>query len=450
MSRSLGTGNLISELHRLLPQAYDAECALLSAFLIDPDYVGPICEERRIHPGHFHSSSLAQLFEEIVFLHNEHEPIDIVTLTQRLGDQNKLNELKERVNGCPESGASLVTALFVFLPTACNAEYYAGIVIEKYLLRYIINNCTEIVARCYEEQGELPEHIQSIEKLATRLVALAQGQSGPQVDTRELMREIVEEFKRGDTKAMFGRPTGFAKLDEHLGGFCDTDLIVIAGPTSSGKTAFALQIEDYWANIHQVRVIDFTFEMKKKQKAKRLLQLRSGINLRDALRKHPELGDTTIATLERTVANATHAPEFIDERGWDITRCVSELRRLHMQSPVGMAVLDYDLLIRGEAGEKGEREVASIAKCWKNAASEMNCVAILLSQVTIDSHGNTKMKWSEGKRDFANTLLEISDLDDGGKSVSIRKQRDGERFRSVHFDFDGKTTRFTERVEQPD
>jgi hypothetical protein len=151
----------LPDIHRLLPQSADAEQGVLCSFLLAPHEVGTLCAQKDIRPGMFHIPAHVTIFEMLQWMHGERLEIDLVTLTQQLRDQRKLDAV---------GGAAFITHLFMFLPTAANVSYYIEIIEEKWTLREMIRVCTEYAGRCYDEQAEVTMLLDEVE---TKIKAVA-------------------------------------------------------------------------------------------------------------------------------------------------------------------------------------------------------------------------------------------------------------------------------------
>lgn len=150
------------DVHNFLPQSPDAEKGVLSSFMIAPVEVGKFCAEKGLRPAHFHSPAHAEIFEAMAYFHGERMDFDFITLTEYLHTAKRLEHV---------GGAAFVTDLFTFLPTATNLAYYVEIVQEKYELRSLIAACTEISARCYDEQDQLPLLLAEAESRISQIAA---------------------------------------------------------------------------------------------------------------------------------------------------------------------------------------------------------------------------------------------------------------------------------------
>lgn len=430
----------IPEIGRLLPQSEEAEKAVLAALVMEPAAVGAFCAARRVSPQWFHIPAHRIAYGVLMTLWSCERQMDFVTISEALRNQKAF----EAVGGAP-----FVTSLFTFLPTASLVEHYIGIIHEKALLRRVIQDCTSIAARCYESG---PETARLVCEYQQKAAAVTAEIAAPRKTTAQLTDELMADIRSGNRQKLFGRPTGFPRLDAHIGGLADGDLILIQGEKSSGKSAFALNIAEAYDRIYGLGCTYFTFEMSAKQQLKRLIQMRSGENIRAAL---GDAGDmfSENAAAKRVETAAAHVREmkidFYDSKPATVEDCVAELRRRKASGNLGLAVLDYDELLDPEIRRHGSKEqsLAHIAQTWKNIGGELEIPTILLSQVTLDKDGSVKSRWSQAKENFANIMLLVREQEDGSRNVLIQKNRDGRRHEEIQFQFIGKTTRFLEMKE---
>ena len=151
-----------ADVHRLLPQSPDAEKGIVCSFLLAPVEVGKFCKEKGITPAHFHIPALGEIFSVLMQLWERQKPIDFIILTELLRDTGRLDAV---------GGAAFVTELFTFLPTAANAAHYVEVVLEKHELRSLLTTCTEIAARCYDEQDQFPQLLAAAELRIAEIAA---------------------------------------------------------------------------------------------------------------------------------------------------------------------------------------------------------------------------------------------------------------------------------------
>lgn len=443
--------NYLPDIHRLLPQSGDAEQGAISSFLMAPHEVGRLLDEKRVTKAWFHIEAHSIIFDEAMFLWHERMPMDFITLTQHLRDAKKLDQV---------GGPAFVTDLFTFLPTAANAEYYIAIIEEKYTLRQIIETCTEYSARSYDEQGDVSALLDEVEKKIKIICNRRYDPIRRRPNVARIAREILEDWRKGETEKLFGVSCGFETIDEHIAGLLPGDLIIISGGSSSGKTSLAMGIEGAFLK-RGCRVLDNTFEMDAWQKTKRLMQMTARVNLRSTMTSQREIGDKSEAKLVEAVDKIGKMRfEIYDERGASMRQLTAHAMNLHNESPIELAVIDYDELIKGERarGETRETELAGISGDAKTLAGVLKCPVILLSQETINDKGVLRLRGSSAKTNDANVWLNIYTLTEdectkGGliiregyewKRVTVMKSRDGARGGEIFLSFHKATTTFLE------
>ncbi|MEK7829154.1 MAG: replicative DNA helicase, partial [Deltaproteobacteria bacterium] len=257
-------------LHKLPPQNIEAEQSVLGAVLIENDAIDKLTGI--LDPGgeDFYRDAHRKIFKAMRSLKDkENEPIDLVTLPDALKNMGTLESA---------GGVSYLTALVESTPTAANIVYYAKIVREKALLRKLINSSTEIVTRCYNGREKIDDLVDDAEKI---IFEVAQDKTKQSVYPIKALTshtfKLIENLSKNDSHVT-GVPTGFDKFDELTSGLQPSDLIVIAGRPSMGKTAFCLNIAQNTAEAGNPVVI-FSLEMSKEQLMQRLLAARAKVDL---------------------------------------------------------------------------------------------------------------------------------------------------------------------------
>lgn len=436
---------------RKAPSAPESEQGLLGCLIRWPKPTGTLCRAAHITPEHFYEAGHQVLYDFISASLDENDEVDLIDLTQKLRDAKSLEKVRGNIRGEHMNGAAYLTELHGFCPSEHLAVRYIETIREKHILRTAIKFGEGQSARCYASQDEIESIVADSQRHAATLHELFTRQRVTKKTNAQVIDEIIADFRAGHVERMFGRSIGIQGIDDAIGGLMPTDLLLIAGGPSSGKSALALQIEDHWSRTYGERVLDFTYEMTQRQKLHRLLQLRSQVNFRKALGRQRELGDDTDDRIDRATAEAKRVHiEFIDRESClpDLAAIKAEARAHHAQSPVGLVVLDYDELIRGtrEKGQTKEEELASIAYGWKGLAGELNCPAILLSQVTESDKGGIKMRGSSAKAQAGNSAIYIGETDsEERRIIKIWKTRDGGgRGQEIRMGFRGPTTTFYE------
>src|SRR6184192_630482 len=243
------------DIHRAPPHSVEAEQGVLGSMLIAPQDVIPECVEK-IKEEYFYIPAHQTVFRVLVEQWSAGQAIDLITFTQTLRDQNVLETI---------GGASFVTSLFTFVPTAANVDYYLEIVRDKYVLRQIILTCTEGVRRAYEEQGEVGPLLDEVEhnifkvgddRFRGQLLTMKEQVMG----ALESIEKLWE--RRG---GITGLSTGFIELDRLTSGLHAAEMIVIAGRPSMGKTALAMNVAEHVAVNQKKPVAVFSLEMSSQQ-----------------------------------------------------------------------------------------------------------------------------------------------------------------------------------------
>jgi replicative DNA helicase len=374
-------------LERLPPQSIEAEQAILGALLISPDVISRVIDQ--LDPEQFYRKAHQVIAAAIMDLYEKNEPIDIVTCSQFLKDQGKLDSV---------GGRQYLTDLAMSIATTANAEYYAKTVNEKSLLRNLIKAGSEIVASCYEEtDADL-----CVDKAEQLIFSIAQRRSANNLT--HIKDVVTESFARIEKRyeqrdALSGVPTGFYDLDDMTSGWQKSDLIILAARPSMGKTAFCLNLAQHAAVEGRKPVALFSLEMSKEQLVQRLLCAEARI---DANRMRTGfLQSSDWQHLATAMGRLSEAPIFIDD-----TAVVSHLdvrakcRRLKSEhKSLGLIIIDYIQLMSGRAKSDGNRvqEVSEISRGLKQLARELDCPVIALSQLSraVESRQNKRPMLSD-------------------------------------------------------
>ena len=217
--------------HQVPPQSLDAEDSILSAVLVDNDTLLDVVEI--LLPEDFYKSAHQKIYTAIVELFSRNEPVDLVTLTNILREQNRLEEV---------GGAMYLAKLLDAVPMAVNAPYYAKIVHDKACLRRLIEKSNDIVRRCFEDSGDVEDVLDFAERT---IFEISQDKIRPAFyPLGKIILDNIEtlEERQGNKSLITGIPTGFSKLDSLTAGFQDSDLLILAARPGMGKTALALNI----------------------------------------------------------------------------------------------------------------------------------------------------------------------------------------------------------------
>ncbi|MEI6249060.1 MAG: replicative DNA helicase [bacterium] len=352
----------------------DAEASLLGAILIDSDGIVKIADS--ISAEDFSDKKHEYIYEAISYLYNNRSAIDILTLAEELNSNSKLDLV---------GGASYLTELTNFVPTATHIEQYADIVAQKAMRRKLITISSEIGDLVQDESKELRELIEEAE---TRLFNVSNQHVKQNIVSIESILadsfERLDELHRDKSKIR-GVPTGFKDLDDILAGFQKSDLVILAARPSMGKTALALNFAHNIATKSNQPVIYFSLEMSKEQLVDRLLSMESGVDAW-ALRTG-NLNDTDFEKIGNAMGSLSEAPIYIDDTpGITVSELRTKARREAHKHPLGIIIVDYLQLMSGGSKFGGDsnrvQEVSEISRGLKGIARELNVPVIALSQLS--------------------------------------------------------------------
>lgn len=357
-----------------LPQNTEAEASLLGAILIDTDAIVKIADH--IRPEDFFDPRHGRIYEALLALYERRSAIDVLTLADQLKGTGFLDMV---------GGASYLTELTNFVPTAAHVEQYADIVAQKALRRRLIAASADMAALGKDESKALQELIEEAE---TRLFEVSQQHVKQSIVSIESV--LADSFERlddlhKDKNKLRGIPTGYRDLDNLLAGLQRSDLFILAARPSMGKTAFVLNLAHKVAGGAKEPVLIFSLEMSKEQLVDRLLAMESGVdawNLRTG-----KLTDSDFEHLAEAMGKLGEAPIYIDDTpGITVSDLRTKARREAHTHKLGLIIVDYLQLMSGGSrfASDGNRvqEISEISRGLKGIARELNVPLIALSQLS--------------------------------------------------------------------
>ncbi len=356
---------------RIPPQAVDVERAVLGAMLIERE-AGPKSIEV-LEEDYFYRDAHRKIFSAIVALFDRSEPADSQTIVEELRKRKELDAI---------GGASYLAELATEVATAANVEYHAKIVSEKALLRKMITLSTQIATECYEASQGVDDLIDQAEQRIFNLSSkrLSKGFEPLSAVLHDTFETIEQSHQREGMVS--GVSTGYDELDEMTSGLQPSELVIVAGRPSMGKTAFALCVARNAAIEHKVPVGIFSLEMANHQLAQRLLCAEARV---DAHRlRIGRLPDEAWAHLSHSVGKLAEAPIFIDDSpSLSAMEIRAKSRRLQSEHGIGMIIVDYLQLMRGSGRvENRQQEISQISRALKALAKELNVPVIAVSQLS--------------------------------------------------------------------
>ena len=425
--RSMGEGDLSS--HKIPPQNMEAEQSVLGGILIENEAINRVTEI--LAPEDFYRDTHRKIFNALIDLFERNEPADLITMTNELRKKGELDAV---------GGASYVTSLIDSVPTAANIEYYARIVKEKAILRRLIETSTEIITQSYADRGDVESFLDEAEKA---IFEISERRVKPSFfPIKEIVKEsfktIETLFKNKDL--VTGVPSGFKELDRLTSGFQPSDLIIVAGRPSMGKTALCLNIAQYAAIEAKIPVAIFSLEMSKEQLVIRMLCSEAqveGTRLRTGY-----LSESDWPKLTMAAGTLSDAPIFIDDTAaLSILELRAKARRLKSDHGLGMIIVDYLQLMKGRTRvESRQQEISEISRSLKALSKELNVPVIAVSQLsrkTEERTGNrpqlSDLRESGAIEQDADVILFLfreeiynrSEENKGKAEVIIGKQRNG-------------------------
>ncbi|THF73533.1 replicative DNA helicase [Cohnella fermenti] len=357
---------------RVPPQNLEAEQAVLGAILLETEAL--ITSMERLRAEDFYSVAHQRIYEVMLDLNDDNEPLDLITLTAKLQDRGQLEEV---------GGVTYLAKLAHAVPTAANVEYYAQIVEEKSLLRRLIRTATQIVSNGYAGEDEIGTLINDAEQ---RIMEISNRKSSSGfISIRDVLMEVFDrvEFLYNHKGGTTGIPSGFRDLDKMTAGFQRNDLIIVAARPSVGKTAFALNIAQNVAVRANETVAIFSLEMSAAQLVQRMVCAESNVDagrMRTGFLEGDDWEKLTMA-----IGALSEAQVYIDDTpGITVADIRAKCRRLKKEKGLGMILIDYLQLIqgRGKAGENRQQEVSEISRTLKQIARELEVPVIALSQLS--------------------------------------------------------------------
>ena len=357
--------------HKLPPQHLEAEQSVLGGILIENEAINRVTEI--LDADDFYRDAHRKIFNALINLSERDEPADLITLTNELRKADQLDSI---------GGASYLTSLIDSVPTAANIEYYAKIVKEKAILRKLIQTSTEIITQSYEDRGDVEVFLDEAERA---IFEISEKRVRPSFySIRDIVKESFKTIERLFQKKelVTGVPSGFKELDRMTAGFQPSDLIIIAGRPSMGKTAFCLNVAQYAAIENKIPVAVFSLEMSKEQLVIRMLCSEAhveGTRLRTGYLNESDWPKLTIAA-----GNLSEAPIYIDDTAaLSVLELRAKARRLKSDHGLGMVIIDYLQLMKGRARvENRQQEISEISRSLKALSKELSIPVIAVSQLS--------------------------------------------------------------------
>lgn len=448
--------------HRLPPQNLEAEMSVLGGILLENEALNRALE--MLSPDDFYRASHRKIFKALIRLSDKNEPADLVTLTSELKARQELDDA---------GGSSYLGTLVDYVPTAANISYYCKLVKEKSVARKLIEVSTEIATRGYDG-GDMEEILDQAEK---SIFEISENRTRPSYyPVRDILKDTFRSIEKlyERKELVTGLPTGYHDLDKMTAGLQPSDLIIIAARPSMGKTAFILNIVEYAATHAEVPVpaVIFSLEMSKEQLVQRMLCSLAKVDAGRLRTGH--LGESDWPKLTMAAGQLNETQIFIDDTpAISVLELRSKARRLKAEHGLGLIVVDYLQLMRGNNPESRQQEISEISRSLKALAKELSVPVIALSQL------NRSLESRTDKRPMMADLRESGAIEQDADvimfifreavyceecksrektcekghekdaEIIIGKQRNGP-IGTVHLTFRGEFTRFENQARRDD
>ena len=361
-------------MQKLPPQNIEAEQSLLGSLLIDKDAIIRIADI--VGPEDFYHDKHKMIFEAILDLFRKREPIDLLTLSNRLIEKEQLEQI---------GGRTYLVSLSNAVPTSSHVVNYAEIVQKKATLRNLISAASEITKIGYDQEEEV---VDLLDRAEQRLFSVSQGhQKQMFVPINSILNETFERIDElhKEKGKLRGVPTGYNDLDNLLAGLQISDLLILASRPSVGKTTLALDIARNVATKHKVPVGIFSLEMSKEQLVDRLLCAEANVDLWKMRtgRLSDREEDDDFPRIGHALGVLSEAPIFIDDSAIaNIMDIRTKARRLQMEHGLGLLIIDYLQLMEAKyRTDNRVQEISEISRGLKQIAKELNIPVLALSQL---------------------------------------------------------------------
>ena len=355
---------------KLQPQALELEKAVLGALMIDNESLSDAIDS--LQAEYFYAPKHQKIFEAIVNLFNNTQPVDILTVSEELKRMEMFKEI---------GGLAYISELTNNVSSSSNTEFHARIIAEKFIKRSLINISRKISNDAFDDSVDIFDLLNDAE---ANLFTVTEGTLRKSYDKMSsLIKGALENIEtlRNKEDGLSGVPSGFTNVDRVTSGWQKSDLVIVAARPGMGKTAFALTMARNVAVDHNTPIGFFSLEMSSEQLVNRLIASEAELGA-SKLRKG-DLADHEMVQLHEKIKHLSEAPIFIDDTpGLSIFELRAKARRLVKNHGVGIIMIDYlQLMTAGGTVGNREQEISTISRSLKGIAKELKIPVIALSQV---------------------------------------------------------------------
>ncbi len=353
------------------PQAVELEEAVLGALMLEKDSIIEV--QDIVAPEAFYKETHQIIYNAILGVSHDLEPVDLYTVTERLKREGNLTKV---------GGASHLASLTQKVGSAAHVEFHARIIAQKYIQRELIRVSTEIQRQSYDESRDVTDLIDFAEG---EIFKVSEGHIKRSIQSaKDIVRKAMDTIEEAakNEGSFNGVPSGFTGIDRVTLGWQPSDMIIIAARPSMGKTAFTLTMARNMAVELNIPVAFFSLEMSAVQLMMRLIVAESGLDSQKI--RSGNLTPSEWKHLEESIKPLANAPLFIDDTpAMSVYELNSKVRRLKAHDDIKLIIIDYLQLMTGPKELKGnrEQEVSTISRTLKAIAKETNIPIIALSQL---------------------------------------------------------------------
>ena len=436
------------------PHTAEAEVAVLGAVLIDNDAINNVLEI--LAPEDFYNAAHRAIFDAMLSMSDKREPIDVLTLA---------TELRNRTTLEAAGGIEYLSHLVDVVPTVANTLFYARTIKEMSIRRRLIHEVSEIATEALNGRGDIDEFIDNVEQRIFKVseARLKTGFSKVSDIVQSSIKEVEQRYI--NKEPITGVPSGLIDLDAMTSGFQKSDLVILAGRPSMGKTALALSIGRHVGIDCGLGVAVFSLEMSKEQIVMRLLCSEGRVS--NSRVRSGKLGESDFPRLVDAASKLSQANIYVDDTpALSILEMRAKARRLHKESPLSLILVDYLQLMKSHNRriERREQEISEISGGLKALAKELNIPVIALSQL------NRSVESRQDKRPIMADLRESGAIeqdadiigfvyrdevyhpetaDKGVAELIVAKHRNGS-IGTIRMAFQGEITTFENLAEEPE
>lgn len=356
---------------RVPPHNLEAEQSVLCGMLLDREVIGVAMEI--LKGDDFYYPSHKEIYEAILALYEQNQPVDLITLIEKLQERTTLEAV---------GGQQYIMEISTHIGTSANIRQHAKIIEQKSILRKLIKTSSDIMSKSFEGGEDIQNIIENAEKGLFDIIQNRKVEEfSPIKDVLVNTFDRIEDVFHNKGK-ITGVPSGFIDLDRKTTGFQPSDLILVAARPSMGKTAFSINVCQHAAIHAKIPVAIFSLEMSKEQLVNRMLSAEAMVDSQKL--RTGDLEEEDWNKIARAIGPLSEAPIYIDDTpGISVSELRAKCRKLKIEKGLGLIMIDYLQLMTGSGKtESRQQEISEISRSLKGIAREVQCPVIALSQLS--------------------------------------------------------------------